>query len=81
MARTGRSANQQGSRNIVAFDLRGDFAEIPLLTSEYDAVNPQLSPEGRWLAYASQESGAWKIYVRPFPDVTSGWTVAPRAEV
>jgi hypothetical protein len=36
-----------------------------------------VSPDGRWLAYASDESGAFEIYVRPFPDVDSGrWQVS-----
>jgi Tol biopolymer transport system component len=78
VARKGGTSGRQGSRNIIAFDLRGDSAEIPLLDSEYDAVSPQLSPDGRWLAYASEESGTWEIYVRPFPDVTSGRTVVSR---
>jgi dipeptidyl aminopeptidase/acylaminoacyl peptidase len=29
---------------------------------------PSLSPDGRWLAYASDESGAFEVYVQPFPD-------------
>ncbi len=29
---------------------------------------PTVSPDGRWLAYASDESGRFEIYVRPFPD-------------
>ena len=28
---------------------------------------PRFSPDGRWLAYESNESGAFEIYVRPFP--------------
>src|SRR5262249_15237273 len=32
---------------------------------------PALSPDGRWLAYQSTESGKMEIYVRPFPNVTS----------
>lgn len=29
---------------------------------------PAFSPDGRWLAYCSNESGAWEVYVRAFPD-------------
>ena len=39
--------------------------------------NGALSPDGRWLAYESDESGAAEIYVRPFPDVNAGrWQVS-----
>jgi serine/threonine-protein kinase len=36
-----------------------------------------LSPDGRWLAYASDESGRFEVFVRPFPDSRSGkWQVS-----
>jgi serine/threonine-protein kinase len=77
VARAGGQTNQQGARDIVAYSLEGDSAEVPLLTSDYDEVAPQLSPDGRWLAHASEESGRYEVYVRPFPDVESGrWTVS-----
>jgi Tol biopolymer transport system component len=30
-------------------------------------TQPRFSPDGRWLVYESNESGAFEIYVRPFP--------------
>ena len=43
-----------------------------------NVVTPALSPDGRWLAYASDESGQMQIYVRPFPRDESGavWQVS-----
>ena len=39
--------------------------------------NGALSPDGRWLAYESDESGTPEVYVRPFPDVNAGrWQVS-----
>jgi Tol biopolymer transport system component len=41
------------------------------------ALNPEVSPDGRWLAYQSNESGQDEIYVRPFPSVDDGrWLVS-----
>ena len=38
---------------------------------------PALAPDGRWLAYQSIESGTMEIYVRPFPNVSSGrWQIS-----
>lgn len=38
----------------------------------------EISPDGRWLAYESDESGQRQIYVRPFPDVNGGrWQISP----
>ena len=57
---------------------RGDTTATPLVADPgYDEVAPTVSPDGRWLAYASNESGRYEIYVRPFPDVGSGrWQVS-----
>lgn len=40
----------------------------PFLKTEAFEVYPSFSPDGRWIAYASNESGAWEVYVRRFPD-------------
>ena len=40
----------------------------PFLVTEFNESNPRLSPNGRWVAYASDQSGENRIYVRPFPE-------------
>ena len=40
----------------------------PFLHTRAFEVYPSFSPDGRWIAYASNESGAWEVYVRRFPD-------------
>ena len=47
--------------------LRAGKAEV-LLQSPFDQRHPMFSPDGRWLAYSSNESGAFQVYVRAFPD-------------
>jgi dipeptidyl aminopeptidase/acylaminoacyl peptidase len=37
----------------------------------------RISPDGRYLAYASDESGAWNVYVQPFPDGSGRWHASP----
>jgi serine/threonine-protein kinase len=50
---------------------------IPLITDPGEQRNGTVSPDGRWLAYQSSESGQLEIYVRPFPDVARGkWQVS-----
>jgi serine/threonine-protein kinase len=44
----------------------------PLLNGAAREGSPALSPDGRWLAYKSTESGRAEIYVRPFPDIKTG---------
>ncbi len=55
----------------------------PFLRTRAFEVYPSFSPDGQWIAYASNESGAWEIYVRRFPDdgtkvrVSAGGGVVP----
>jgi serine/threonine-protein kinase len=59
--------------------VRTDAAETeaPLIASATQEYNPTLSPDGRWLAYQSNESGRHEIYVRPFPEVDTGrWQIS-----
>ena len=49
----------------------------PLLNTTYSESAPAISPDGRWLAYQSDESGRAEVYVRPFPAVDQGrWTIS-----
>ena len=52
--------------DIWVLPLFGDRKEYPLLNSAFDERDPQLSPNGRWLAYSSDESGRYEIYVQSF---------------
>ena len=52
--------------------LDGDRAVVPVLRSEFSQGHPDISPNGRWIAYRSNESGQDEVYVRPFPDVQAG---------
>jgi serine/threonine-protein kinase len=63
--------------NIAIMPLEGDHARKPLLQGKYYYDHPRISPDGRWLAYASNESGQDEIYVRPYPEVNNGrWQVS-----
>jgi Tol biopolymer transport system component len=44
-----------------------DGSDTPLILTPHDEKTPMLSPDDRWLAYASDESGRDEVYVRPFP--------------
>ena len=49
----------------------------PLVQTTFNELNGEISPDGRWMAYQSNESGQDEIYVRPFPDADSGrWQVS-----
>jgi Tol biopolymer transport system component len=48
----------------------------PLLQAKWTARNAQFSPDGRWMAYASNETGSMEIYVSPFPSGNGKWQVS-----
>jgi eukaryotic-like serine/threonine-protein kinase len=43
-----------------------------LIETRANELNAEISPDGRWIAYESDESGLYEIYVRTFPDVSAG---------
>ncbi len=53
-----------------------DRKATTLLGTSFDERNPQFSPDGRWLAYASNESGRFEIYVQAFPGPGQKWQVS-----
>ena len=71
---------QTSSPDLLALTLDKDRRAQPLVQSQmYSEENGEISPDGRWLAYQSNESGQNEIYVRPFPEVNSGrWQVSTK---
>jgi Tol biopolymer transport system component len=66
-----------GNLNIGELATMGDRAPRWLLATSFNEARPALSPDGRWLAYQSDEAGRYEIYVRPFPDLDGGkWKVS-----
>ena len=53
-----------------------DGKATPLLKTEFTEGGGQLSPDGRWLAYHSNESGRMEVYVQPFPGPGAKWKVS-----
>jgi Tol biopolymer transport system component len=71
-----RSFAETGGGDLYAVKT-GDTTLVPLLTTGAREMSPSISPDGRWLAYVSNESGQDEVYVRPFPDVASAkWQVS-----
>jgi hypothetical protein len=70
--------------NLRVRRLSGDTAVKPLLVEPSFTLSIALSPDGRWLAYTSNQTGQYEVYVSPFPDmkskrmVSSGGGAEPR---
>jgi len=70
---------QSGSLGIGAVSMGGDREHQILLQEDYNETQPEISPDGRWMVYQSDESGQYEIYIRPFPDVSKGKTLVSTA--
>ena len=55
--------------DLYLLPLAGEHRPRPLLAEPFDELNAEVSPNGQWLAYESNESGRNQIYLRPFPNV------------
>jgi len=53
-----------------------DWQAKPFLPSKGYIHSAQFSPDGRWVAYSSNETGTWEVYVSPFPAPDSKWQVS-----
>ena len=56
--------------------LSPDGARTPVLQKRGTQWGARLSPNGRWVAYGSNESGAWEVYVTSFPSGSGQWKVS-----
>jgi serine/threonine-protein kinase len=67
-----RAADQTAGGDLLQFRIGVDSNPVPLFATPASEQYPTLSPDGRWLAYASKESGRFEVYVSPFPEVNTG---------
>jgi Tol biopolymer transport system component len=63
--------------DIWLFPTTGDRTPAPFLQTEFDERNARISPDGRWMAYSSDESGSSGVYVTRFPQAGGKWSVSP----
>ena len=64
-----RQSNPETGNDLHMMTLPEGASPVWSLTGDFNERNAELSPNGRWMAYQSDESGEWQIYVRPFPEV------------
>lgn len=64
-----------GGSNLVIVDVATGKI-TPFVATKASETNGLISPDGKWVAYASNESGDWEIYVTTFPDAKGKWQVS-----
>jgi Tol biopolymer transport system component len=74
------TANPKTSSDLWALPMTGPAESrmpIPVATTSADEIQGQFSPDGRWIAYASNESGGYDVFVKPFPETGGRIPVSP----
>jgi eukaryotic-like serine/threonine-protein kinase len=71
------SVQGPGKGDIYAMRPGTDTTPIPLVATVYSERDPVVSRDGRWLAYTSNETGRYEVYVVPFPDAKAAkWPIS-----
>ncbi len=64
-----------GGFDVFVLPLNGDAKPTRVVQTPVSDVEPQLSPDGRWMAYVSIETGSHETFVQPFPSGRAKWQV------
>jgi Tol biopolymer transport system component len=72
---TVRNPNPKSHGEIWVLPLEGGKKPVPFLITEFDEISARFSPDGHWVAYASNESGQSEVYVRSFSINSAGTAV------
>jgi hypothetical protein len=62
--------------DVWALPLTGDRKPFPVLQTPFVESHPQISPNGKWIAYSSDETGRREIYVQSFPPGAGKWQIS-----
>jgi serine/threonine-protein kinase len=78
-----QETNPQTGNDLMVLPVSGDEASgwkpgkpTVFLSTPAAEVEPMFSPDGRWLAYQSNETGRFEVYVRPFPGPGGKWQIS-----
>jgi len=75
-------AGAAGAYDTWLLDLSGEKKATPLVESPFDKVTARISPDGRWIAYATNDTGMYQIVVQSFPDPNGGrWQITAQGGV
>ena len=73
--------NPTGENDIGIFELQGERKTTVFLKTPFDEGTVALAPDGRWVAYLSNESGRQETYVRAFPGPEGKWQISTEGGV
>jgi Tol biopolymer transport system component len=71
-----RAFDARANFELWTLPMGGDRKPVPFLKTAFGVSHGQFSPDGRWVAYASNESGRWEVHVAAFPGPGGNWKVS-----
>ncbi len=70
--------NPETGSDIGMLSMDGKGTVTPVIRDSFDQTNPAVSPDGRFIAYESNESGSLEVYVQRFPGLGEKWQISTR---
>jgi Tol biopolymer transport system component len=71
-----RASSPTGRNDLWVRPMTGDQKPYPFLSTPFDESAAMFSPDGRWVAYVSDESGKLEVYVTAFPSGEGKWQIS-----
>ena len=71
-----QTSNPKTKWDLWVLPMSGDRQPLPFLQTEFNEGQAQFSPDGKWIIYTSDESGAPEVYVQTFPSSEGKWRVS-----
>jgi Tol biopolymer transport system component/tRNA A-37 threonylcarbamoyl transferase component Bud32 len=72
----------RGGNDTWLLEMSAEKKAVPFVESPFDKVHARVSPDGRWMAYASNDSGMYQVVVQSFPDPNGGkWQITAQGGV
>jgi Tol biopolymer transport system component len=68
--------NSEGRTELWLLPIDGNRQPVPFLKTAFNTLQAQVSPDGKWISYTSDESGRYEIYVQSFPIGGARWRVS-----
>jgi len=76
-----QESSRETGTDIGAVAIEGEHRSQILIRGPADEARPSVSADGRWIAYQSNLSGRWEVYVQPFPELDGRWQVSTEGGV
>jgi Tol biopolymer transport system component len=70
------SSSPQTKLDLWVLPMFGDRKPIPFLQTSFNEDDPRFSPDGHFIAYDSDDSGSYEVYVQPFPASGAKWQIS-----